>query len=229
MMKKLVIVVLVCMVCSLSQGAVIAGYNFGSDLAATTEGANVTASAIGLSAGLAGYGGRSGGAGGHLYTRSSGTGVTDLAGAITDNDYLTFTIDVAAGYEMNLTSLTLLQGYTRNSSYTGKFLTANLLTSVDGFSSADSVSDITSWATIKDNGSTPHFQTWTIDSEFSGAKFQGLTGSTEFRFYLTDNTNDTNIIHRFDDIVLNGTVIPEPATLCLLGLGGLLSLKRRRN
>ena len=227
-MKKLVIVVLVSMVCSLSQAAVIAEYNFGADLAATTEGANVTASDIGLSSGLAGYGGRSGTGGGCFYARSSGTGVTDLAGAITDNDYLTFTIDVASGYEMDLTSMTLEQGYTRNSSYTGKFLTANLLTSVDGFTSADSVSDITSYATISDSGSLPHYQTWTIDSEFSGAEFQGLTGSTEFRFYLTDNTNSADIIHRMDDIVLNGTVIPEPATLCLLGLGSLVALKRKK-
>ncbi len=228
MMKKFVIVVLVSMVCSLSQGAVIAEYSFGADLAATTEGANVTASDIGLSAGLAGFGGRSSTAGGCFYARSSGTGVTDLAGAITDDDYLTFTIDVAPGYEMDVTSLTLQQGYSYNASYTGKWLTADLLTSVGGFTSVDGVSSITSYATTPQSGSAVYYQSWTIDSEFSGVEFQGLTGSTEFRFYLTDNTNSADIIHRMDDIVLNGTVIPEPATLCLLGLGSLVALKRKK-
>ena len=204
------------MMCSVSQAAVIAEYNFGADLAATTEGANVTASDIGLSSGIAGAGvaGRSSTDGGCLYVRCSGTGLTDLAGAIADIDYVSFTIDVAAGYEMDLTSLTLEQGYTNNTTYTGKFLTADLLTSVGGFTAADGVSSITSYATTPQSGFTVYYQSWTIDSEFSGVEFQGLTGSTEFRFYLTDNTNSADIIHRFDDIVLNGTVtVSNPAPI----------------
>ena len=226
-MKKLVIVVLVCIVCSLSQGAVIAGYDFGSNLAATTEGANVTAGVLSLSSGLGGLGGRSGTGGGCVYIRSSGTGITDLAGAITDIDYITFTVDVDAGYQMDLTSLTARQGYTENSGYTGKFAAADLLTSASGFTSDDSVYYNQNFATTPRNGNVIYYDDW--DVALSGAEFQGLTGSTEFRFYLTDNTNSADFIHRLDDIVLNGDVslIPEPATLCLLGLGGLL-LRRKK-
>ena len=217
-MKRLTIVVLVTMMCSLSQGEVIVGYNFGSNLAATSEGANVTASDIGLSSGLAGYAAHSSTGGGCLYARSSGTGITNLAGAITDIDYVSFTIDVAAGYEMDLTSLTLQQGYTQNGGDTTKSLTADLLTSASGFTSADSLSSITSYATTPNSGSTVYYQSWTIDSAISGAEFLGLTGSTEFRFYLTDDTNNADIIHRFDDIVLNGTVrVGDPVPIADAG------------
>ena len=208
MCKKLFLVVCVALLvaCSISQAAVIAGYNFGSNLAATSEDANVTANDIVLASGLTGYGGRSGTGGGCLYARCSGTGITNLAGAITDVDYVSFTIDVASGYEMDLTSMTLEAGYTNNTTDTSKSLTPYLLTGVDGFTSSDSLSDITSYANTPQSGFTIYYQTWTINSEFSGAEFQGLTGSTEFRFYLTDDTNSADIIHRFDDIVLNGTV-----------------------
>ena len=33
---------------------------------------------------------------------------------------------------------------------------------------------------------------------------------------------------RFSEIIVNGTVVPEPASLALLSLGGLLGLRRRR-
>ncbi|KKL56483.1 hypothetical protein LCGC14_2244960, partial [marine sediment metagenome] len=226
MCKKLILVVCVALMVAcvgLSQGAVIAGYNFGTDLAATSEDANVTANDIVLASGLTGFGARSSTGGGCLYARCSGTGITNLAGAITDVDYVSFTIDVASGYEMDLTSMTLEAGYTNNTTDTSKSLTPYLLTSVDGFTSSDSLSDITSYANTPQSGFTIYYLSWTIDTEFSGAEFQGLTGSTEFRFYLTDDTDNTNIIHRFDDIVLNGTVsvisgpdttapTPNPAT-----------------
>ncbi len=207
-MKKLLIVVLVCMVCSVSANAdVIAEYDFGADLAATTVGANVTVSDIGFGSGItAGDAARSATAGGCLYARCSTTGIGDLAGAITDVDYVTFTIDVDAGYVMDLTSMTLEQGYTNNTGFFPKFVAVDLLTSVDGFTADDGVyyhqNDIPTPST---GGTTVFYDSLSI-SELSGAEFQGLTGSVEFRFYLTDDTNSRDIIHRLDDIVLNGTV-----------------------
>jgi hypothetical protein len=68
----------------------------------------------------------------------------------------------------------------------------------------------------------------------SGSEFQGLTNGTlvEFRIYLKDPSQNVNSrIHQLDNIVLNGTVIPEPSSFALLG--GLMAfsavaLKRRR-
>ena len=208
-MKRLTIVVLVTMMCVVSANAdVIAQYTFSGNASATT-GANVTAGNFVVGSGLTGgdpYAGVSATASGCFFVRCNSTGMTDLAGAIADIDYISFTINVAAGYQMDLTSLTLQQGYTNNTSQTGKWVAADLLTSASGFTAADSVYHNQKNATTAQSGSTVYYDSWSVVSELSGAEFQGLTGSVEFRFYLTDNTNDTNIIHRFDNIVLNGSV-----------------------
>lgn len=49
---------------------------------------------------------------------------------------------------------------------------------------------------------------------------------TGIGLYVETTGDDTS--SRFDSVELNGTVIPEPATLALLGLGGLGILIRRR-
>ena len=40
--------------------------------------------------------------------------------------------------------------------------------------------------------------------------------------------NDSRDITMFDNVQINGTLIPEPATMSLLALGGLVALRRRR-
>lgn len=50
-------------------------------------------------------------------------------------------------------------------------------------------------------------------------------GGNDFGSYATDNYNSTNSII---SLWADESVVPEPATLCLLGLGGLGLLRRRR-
>ncbi len=219
---------------SANLSAQIVQYSFDSDLSATTVDANLDATVISGGSGITAPT-RSSTDGGTTFVRASDTSTTTLTvgTAITNNDYLSFSVDVAAGYQMDLTSLVFDFGYTAGANYTpDKQFKAYLFTSVDGFvDSGDIVGSDTIIVDQENTGIQWPGEDTTI--ALSDARFQGLTGSTEFRIYLADTTGDSNHIHRFDDITLNGSVsvIPEPGTYALMG--GLLALgsvmmRRRR-
>lgn len=200
------------MASAVSSANTIAGFTFASDLSPTTEDANVTVSALGSGTGVTVA--QSVTDGGNAFVRASVTGLNDLAGAITANEYVSFTVTPGAGVELDLTSLTLRAGYTNSNSYTNKILTQTVLTDIDGFTAAAALGSVSTANTSTDNGSVV-YQTLNID--LTGVQFQDITTATEFRIYLSDNTNSTNIIHRMDDIVLSGTVnAPRPAQPNLL-------------
>ena len=218
----------------------IVQYSFSSNLNATTEDANLTASAVTLGSGLSanpsgdGNAGRSGSSN-SLFARASVTNPTNQitsATAITANDYFSFTVDVGSGFEMDLTSLTFDLGYTRNGSFEGKQFRTYLLTDIDGFSSSNLVGYDTVDATV--NGGSLQYPNGTTTITLSGAQYQNLTGSTEFRLFIADNTGSSDYIHRIDNVTLNGEVaaiVPEPGSLAMLG--GLMALgyvmvRRRR-
>ena len=184
----------------------IAGFTFDIDLNPTTEGSNVTVSALGSGSGFAVA--RSSTDGGNAFIRTNVTGINDLAGAITDNDYVSFTVTPGAGVDLDLTSLSLRAGYTNSGSYTSKILTQAVLTDIDGFTAAASLGSV-STANTSTNDGTVVYQTLNID--LTAAQFQDITTATEFRIYLSDDTNNAGIIHRIDDIVLSGTVTAPPA------------------
>lgn len=184
----------------------IAGFNFGTDLNPTTEDANVTVSALG--SGSAFTVARSSTDGGNAFVKTSDTGLNDVAGAITANEYVSFTVTPGAGVELDLTSLTVRAGYTNSGSYTNKILTQTVLTDIDGFTAPAELGSVSTTNTSTNNG-TVVYQTLNID--LTAAQFQDITTATEFRIYLSDDTNSTNIIHRIDDIVLSGTVTAPPA------------------
>lgn len=183
---------------------IIAEYHFDTSEAATGSDADVTASDLSLGGGITYQAGHSP-SGQNIFVRSSATDDT-LSAAIAGDDYLSFTVTPEAGSRMNLSALVLNAGYTNSNGYTNKILTANLLTSIDGFSSSELVSSISTSDTSVRDGSA-NYQYWFID--LSDERFQNITTAIEFRVYLHDDTNSTNIIHRFDGIRLDGTVRAE--------------------
>lgn len=183
----------------------LASYNFSTSLAASSADPNVTAGSFTVGDGLvpdAGFAIT----GQNLYAKSGVTGTT-LTEAISGNDYVSFTVAPKSTGVINLASLVLQAGYTNVNSYTGKILTANLMTSIDGFTESDLVSAIATEDTSLDTADET-YQTWNID--LSAAKFQGITSPIEFRIYLYDDTGSAHIYHRFDDVILNGSMELQP-------------------
>jgi len=183
---------------------IIAEYHFDTSESATSSVANVTASNFSAGAGIDSLAGHSP-SGQNMFVRSSATDDT-LSAAIAGDDYLSFTVTPEAGSRMNLSALVLNAGYTNSNGYTNKILTANLLTSIDGFTSSDLVSSISTSDTSVSGGSA-NYQYWVID--LSDERFQNITTALEFRVYVYDDTGDQNIIHRFDSVALNGTVTTQ--------------------
>ena len=150
----------------------LASYDFAASLAASSTDPNVTAGSFSVGAGLdsdAGFATRSL----NLYAKASATGTT-LSEAISGDDYVSFTVAPKSTGTINLTSLVLKAGYSNDNGYTGKILTANLMTSIDGFTESDLVSSIATEDTALDTGDET-YQTWSID--LSDAKFQNITAN----------------------------------------------------
>ena len=179
---------------------VIVDYDFVSGLAATTVSPDVTAGDFSVGTGLGSNGGRSG-SGQNLYARTSATAST-LSAAMTEGDYFSFT--VTPDSNMDLTSLVLDVGFTKNGSQDGN-LTVSLLTSVDNFATAVDAHAIDT--TGYPSGGALTLESWTID--LSAAQIQNISTATEFRLYLHDDVHVNDLIHRIDNVVLNGTVLPQ--------------------
>ncbi len=67
-----------------------------------------------------------------------------------------------------------------------------------------------------------------LDLSAYGALFSGLTDDVIFRFVHADGSGSGARTHNIDNIIVEGTAVPEPASLALMGLGGLLMLGRAR-
>lgn len=156
------------------------------------------------------------------FSLSSGNGITLDNEAEFATGYLTWTVSAAPGHMLDLTSLALgsARGGGDPATQVRRF---ELYAEVDGGSF--------------DYGDTPLLA---IDNEtgtrvapvdraadLSSPEFQGI-GSITFRYYpLTPATGNTM---DFGTMTLNGqAVVPEPAGLCLLGVVGLVLVRRGRD
>ena len=144
----------------------------------------------------------------------SGDGNASSADNLADGEYMTFAISADVGKTLNLSNI----GYraSRNGG-SGRPDSLDLYVKVDGGSFAK-VGDT---AGVGDT-SNPEV----INRALTDPGFQGVQ-SAEFAFVFF-NGNNTGIRAYLDNIVLTGSVVPEPASLVLLGLGGLCMLGSRR-
>ncbi len=136
-------------------------------------------------------------------------------------DYYTFTITKDAGatdYTLAQISFDYQVGDHFNSVHDTNF---TLFSSVTGF--ANTGQAIASF--LYNDGTDVFKNTGAINL---GSAFQSLIADTEFRIYLDDNGSGSSAVYaRIDNVTLNS--IPDPASLALLmGLGGLMMLRRRR-
>lgn len=150
-------------------------------------------------------------------------------GAVTDNDYFELQITVDDGYILNLDGLSFRAGVNENpdnNTVDDLQVTWFARSDVDSFAGT-----IASGESPVVNGNTPAYTDVSEDLS-ANTTFQGLTGTTIFRWYAFDNdtTDNTSAWGRGDDFQLTGdvSVIPEPTTALLLALGGLAALLKRR-
>jgi hypothetical protein len=152
---------------------------------------------------------------------AAGTFPTSVDDAFNKSDTFSFTVAPPPGFQLNLSSLTfnVEAGGTANApSPRGTGVRSSLTGGTDLLSASLPLSSPSSLFESLNLGGNP--------------AFQHITGSVMFTFAVqTPNGNDTIV---FNDITLNGTlasVVPEPTTLALFGLGivGLACGRLRRS
>ncbi|WP_372796493.1 hypothetical protein [Pontiella sp.] len=121
----------------------------------------------------------------------------NLALAITNADYMVFTVAPTNDYAMDLTSFTFRSRVNQLASSAERWA---LFSSVDGFATTN--------AAIA-TGQTTVTHTYVNNVvDLSDAKFQGLEGEVEFRLYMYGGASGYSSATLFDKVVLNGSVYP---------------------
>lgn len=215
-----------------SEAAVVAQYEFTANSLA-----NTAASIPGLtvsSFSLGNYGDLTdNGASDNL--RLSGDDDTDSSTgtALTEGNFLSFSVTVAAGFTMDLNTLSIDTQVTNAFQYSN----SRIFTDIQGFD--EIVDDTIASVGISTGGGAQALTTNTIDfnggsyqgSNISDADFDGLTDTTvTFFIPWVDNSGSATRFSDVDNVILDVTVtpIPEPSSAMLLGLGGLALLRRRK-
>lgn len=138
--------------------------------------------------------------------------------------YFTFTVTPGSGFGLNLSTLTF-DSICNGTSTTNGNASFFVRSSVDAFASNIGLTFTETY--IKSGTSTGTQRS----VDLSGATFQNLATATEFRIYVYDNIASSVAYDRIDNVVLNGdvSVIPEPATVGMMGLGALVAMLIRRS
>jgi hypothetical protein len=153
----------------------------------------------------------------------------DLATAISNDRYLSFTVDAGSGYALDVSSV-FFRATSQDTTLTN-IRNWSLFSDHTGFTT----SDVLSTLAVTGGGAAPATQT--VDLSANTA-LQGVS-SVEFRLYVWGLPNaafaQNGIGRAFgatlgDDLVVNGTtsVIPEPGMFALALLGFALLLRFRR-
>lgn len=140
-----------------------------------------------------------------------------------------FTVqNLGVGETLNLTSLDF--DFISSNNDSSQSYTISLYSNRSGYvDTGDLLGTVTNTGSVTEV-INPQSYGLTAANTNAGTSFTGLTNGTnvEFRFYFHDNTDITSRTLRTDNIVLNATVIPEPSTTLLVGLGIFALLLRRR-
>jgi hypothetical protein len=207
-----------------SEAAIIASYNFTTDSSSQDTAPNSTADPF---VGSSVDAGRS--ASGNAFVRTKVTG-TDPASALSDTDYLSFTVTAADGYQLDLDSLTFSFGGSSPVAGTNGNFTASLVvqSSVGGFGAGNAI--LFEGSHLVPGGSTAGSFADGGPVLLTDNSFQNLQAVTfQFRFYNT--TTDPQLVDRLDNVILYGDVapIPEPAGLAILGMSAIFLRRSRRS
>lgn len=147
----------------------------------------------------------------------NGTGfLSTLDSALADDDYFTFTLAASVNYIFSLDSI----GFNFDASPSGPQSWA-LFSSMDGFAAAGDA--LYNWTSVGTGSRTATLS--------ANPDFQVISGSVEFRVYgygASLESGTGSFEGDGNDITVNGEVVPEPATLGLLGLGALALAFRRK-
>ena len=215
MKKLLTIAIIVLAVSCLAQATnvtTIVKYDFGTynneTLAPSIQAAHITASSFGyIGDGTAGF-------------TSSGhpDSARQVDGGWPDDeyaDYFSFTVTIESGWSLDLdVSSVAFDAKTTNISGPDSAKVTYLL----------GASETTFNDGIEIGGSSWHsYDTYKLQPP------TGLTGVVEFRIYGKDATASGQF--DIDNVILNGTInaIPEPTTICILGLGALSLVRRKKS
>ncbi len=157
---------------------------------------------------------------------SASTHQDSLAGAISNDHYIQFTLAAEVGYRFDLSSIEM-----NGQSGTSGPDDIALMSNVDGYNAGDEMASLTGRQGLAGGWDT-ELGGWGGRIDLSDPQYQDLTTVT-FRIYGWNSTGTASGGIRGltgDDLVVNGTIeaIPEPAAAGLIGLAGLGLLVARR-